>query len=473
MNKEVIFAFIKKNVLALSCGLVAIIAIVLLFYPLGGMLETLQNDAIDHSNAYQALSAYDKARSFPITDPNQTDPGKLHGFPNTSTIALANEAVKKFAAASDQMLESVSTLNRKGHDPLVPDVLPKNRYDTSPINFGGVYKQVLNTDPAVTGVGDAAATPPISPDPMLANFKALNLRNDVLNGVLPPTPDQINQAAHALWTNSYEPDIITMNGKETNLQDLSSRFAVEAARLPQKLKAEVAKKHKMYVEADAFTVNPVISSTSGSPLNDIWYAQMQLWIQQDLATAIAEANKNATNIFDAEVKRLIAIQVPAAPMYTFPPASAAGGMGGGMGGGGIANMPATGDDKTAIPPIYTVSATGRYSNGLYDVVRFNLVVDVDSSRVNEFIESLSTGRMITITNQNIFALNADTEAARGYLYGPGTAVRLQLEGEELFMRSWTTKLMPDGIKIALGLLQPKPGMAGPGGMSPGAPAFVR
>jgi hypothetical protein len=317
-----------------------------------------------------------------------------------------------------------------------------------------VYKLVLSTDPSVHGPTDPAPVPPATVDSNLASAHAFNLQNDVLHGGLPPTQDEIKQASVDLWKSSYEPDIITMNGKPTNMQDLSTRFTAEAQRLPQKMKALVAKNHKIYVEHDAFTINPLILPDVKAQITDIWYAQMQLWMQQDLCAGIAEANANSTNILDAKVKRLISIQVPSAPMYTFPPASAATAGGGGS---GPTNQPAAGDDKTAIPPIYTTSVTGRYSNGMYDSVRFILVIDVDSSHVNDVIQSISTNRMITITSENQYALDPDAEASRGYLYGAGSAVRLQLEGEELFMRDWTKDLMPDGIKMALGLIQPKPG----------------
>jgi hypothetical protein len=106
---------------------------------------------------------------------------------------------------------------------------------------------------------------------------------------------------------------------------------------------------------------------------------------------------------------------------------------------------------------------------MYDVVDFKLVVDVDSSKVNQFIQTLEHNRLITILSENEYALNSEIEASHGYLYGSGSSVRLVLDGEELFMRDWTKKLMPEPVQMALGLIAPKPGMSpaatpmGPGG----------
>jgi hypothetical protein len=462
MNKDAIFAFIKKNIVSLCCGVVAIVAIVLLFYPLGGMVDQLTTDASTRGNNYTTLSGYLKTRKEPVSDPYQADPGELPGqIPNTATIAAGKAAVEAWKHTSEVMLSNASKMNEQGHQMLVPDELPAETHETTPFHFAQVYRLVLSSDPTKTGIGDLTANPPVPPDPTLAEVKALNLTNDILHGGLPPTIEQITKAEQTLLKDVYEPRIITVNGKAMNTVQLTAEYKAETSLLPRKMKAEVARRYKIYVEKDAFAMNPAITTEQRSQIQDIWYAQMQLWMQQDLATAIADANSGSTNILDAMVKRLIMVQVPTPDkMYVIaPPAASA------NGGGGQGNQPAPGTDTTAYPPNYNVSVTGRYSNGMYDVVRFGLVVDVDASRVNQFIEALSAKRFITVTDENEYALDPEAEAERGYLYGSAPVVRLQLGGEMLFLRSWTTSLMPDAVKMYLGIIQPKPGMTP--GMPPG------
>lgn len=471
MNKQAIFTFIKKHVLSISCVIVAIAAVVLIFYPLSGMISDLQTEADAHAQLYQELTTLSKTRKMPMSDPNQADPGNLPGFPNSNTIKAGQDAVERFAKASQKMLDMVTNMNQQGHNPLVPDELPKETFEHTPFDFAHVYGLVLSTDPAIRGRPDSTAKPPIAADPTLASFGALNLQNDVLDGGLPPTSTEISQAAHDLWDNTYAPQIVTRNGQPVNIDDLNAQFKVATERLPLRMKNEVARKHKIYVEKQAFTIDPNITTDRNALISEIWYAQLQLWIQQDLAAGIAEANKDSASILDSEVKRLISMQVPLEGLYVQPPASAA---------AATTGTPPIGDDKSAIPPNYAIGVTGRYCNGMYDVSRFTLVVDVDASRVNQFIETLENRRLITITNESEYAIDPEVEASRGYLYGTGSVVRLVLDGEELFLRSWTKELMPEAVQITQGLIPPKagvtpampvqspyPGMGRPPGMYPG------
>jgi hypothetical protein len=465
MNKDAILTFIKKNILSLVSGLVAILAVVATFYPLGGWISTLQEQANTHAQDYNTLNGFiSKPRKLPVSDPNKAEPGDLPNFPNAPTLKVGTEANARWVAYSQQMLKDVRDMNQAGHQLLVADELPNPQSEFTSFYFAKLYKLVLSTDPAMTMTGDAAAKPAIPPDPTLASAQRQNLQNDILHGGLPPTIDEIKNGTASLWKDSYQPLVIEKNGTPVNLADLQAQFQAEAALLPQKMKGEAAKKFKIYVEKEAFTVSPTIQPDVKPQPSDMWYAQMQLWIQQDLCTAIAEENTNSANVLDAPVKRLLAMQVPPAPMYSFPPATAGGAMGQPGGTGGI---PATADDTQPIPPIFTVSPTGRYSNGMYDVVPFKLTVDLDATKVNEFIEKLSNQRLITVTNENEYALDAEVESSKGYLYGPVSTVRLQLEGEILFLRAWTQPLMPERVQVALGLVAAPAGTAGPGG--PGGP----
>ena len=50
-------------------------------------------------------------------------------------------------------------------------------------------------------------------------------------------------------------------------------------------------------------------------------------------------------------------------------------------------------------------------------------------------------------------------ADNGYIYGDVPVARLSVEGEDLFLRDWTVKLMPDPVKVDLAIAPP-PGPAG-------------
>jgi hypothetical protein len=478
MNKDAIFSFAKKNMLSLVCGVVAILAVAATFYPLGDMVTTLHDSANTVAQDYNTLTGFTKPRNMPTTDPTNADPGKLTGFPNQATVTWGQNQNARLIKTSQDVLHYVQEANQKGHEPVVAGAFAPTSPQSVLFAFAKTYALVLTTDPTISGLGDPSANPPLAVDPTLHASAQVNLQNDILHGGLPPTLEEIKTASTALWTDKYQPMIILKNGVPVNQLELQTAYNTEVATLPLKMKHEAAKKHKIYVEKDAFTVNPAIPPHDPPKPDDMWYAQLQLWMQRDLATAIAEENAKSTSILDSPVKRLISMYMPAASMYVFPPASAAGGAGGQPGMGGV---PAAAKDTDPIPPIYSVSPTGRYSNGMYDVLAFRLTVDVDASKVNEFIETLSHQRFITVNIQNEYALDANTESARGYLYGSNATVRLVLDGEMLFMRSWTFDMMPERVKQALGLIpgatpagMPAGGGGGPGGgngMPPGMPGM--
>jgi hypothetical protein len=468
MNKDAIIEFIKKNLLSLICALVAILAVVAIFYPYGGIRDDQQQRANLIANNYSALAEFSKTRHLPVTDPSksQADAGELAIFPNATVIAAAEKIDAKLIDQSTRALKFVKTLSSDDHVQLIPALLPDVQSQPAALKFAEVYTKVLSSDPTITGVGEPDAKPPVNPDPTLANFKAMNLQNDILHGSMPPSPKEIEDAKADLYNRVYKVQIYFRDGQPVNADDIRAQFETAAASLPDTLKAKVARNFKIYVEPHAFELNPLISVNIAPAATDIWYAQNSLWIQQDIAKAIADANLHSSNILDAQVKHLISLQVAPPPMDTFPPASADPSAPAGAG-----NMPSPATETQPLPVAYSVSPTGRASNGMYDVIHFSLLIDVDASHLNDVIESFSKGRLITIYRQDLYALDTSQLASQGYLYGDNRVVRLSLQGEELFLRSWTTPWMPDRIKQALGLM-PVPGGTVPGampGMSPGMP----
>ena len=104
-----------------------------------------------------------------------------------------------------------------------------------------------------------------------------------------------------------------------------------------------------------------------------------------------------------------------------------------------------------IPPNYTISPTGRYSNALYDVIQFKLSLVVDAARIPQVLAALSRNRFITVYNTNVTAVDAGEHQAAGYIYGPQAVVQLDLDCEALFLREWTKPFMPRVVRAFLGV----------------------
>jgi hypothetical protein len=245
-----------------------------------------------------------------------------------------------------------------------------------------------------------------------------------------------------------------------------------AKQLPYQMRLQRAMKCKIYL---ADTVNNdqieykvlippanVSNSTEAPPPSPIWYAQMQYWIAEDVCHAIAQTNQNAKNVTESYVKKLIRLDIPDdSSMYARAVAP------------GLAAMPAPKGAKTHLTasakpdaaftePLktdYRTSPTGRVSNPMYDVVHYTLEVDIDSRYIEQFLLNLSNNRYITVRSMSFQKIqpsdpNDPKSMQAGYIYGDAPMADLTVDCEQLFMRDWTTKLMPPEVAQSLGIPLP-------------------
>ena len=226
----------------------------------------------------------------------------------------------------------------------------------------------------------------------------------------------------------------------------------------------------------------------------LWEAQLELWIMQDIASAIAQVNQvdnPDTSVVYAPVKRLLELAVVpgyvgvhtrgglqpglvegggAAPRGYGEPGAYGGYGEPGMGGPGgyqgrtapAAESPDTEPELEGVysPPQHSIPSdpdqqltkafhytpTGRTSNALYDVRHARLRAVVDVRRLPDFIDALSHTNFMTVLE--VDATNVDEFEAlkRGYFYGSGDAVEVEMLIETIWLRSWTVPLMPESVR---------------------------
>jgi hypothetical protein len=334
------------------------------------------------------------------------------------------------------MVKVIDDLNAQGHAPLVDQVLPNAISAVRKYRFGDIYKLVLSTDP-----NDS-----IKSNPKLIDAKQPNLRNDILQGGVPPTAAQIADKQKSLWDDVYSLHVILRNGTQTNLEKIQAEYNAAAARVPETMRTDIAASKKVYIALDAFAVDDAVTGQREPVPTDIWIAQLTLWIQEDVARAIAAANADAKNILDAPVKHLIKLTIPMTPTPYFGIVLATPGSP-----TATPPVPATGGDVTVLPKRFDASPTGRISNQMYDVVQFSLVVNVDASQIGKFIRALSKDRLIDVYNVNFSSVDLAEARQGGYIYGTAPVVRLTLSCEALFMREWTVPLMPHEVQALLNI----------------------
>src|SRR5580692_9863372 len=119
-----ILAVIKKNLFSIISGVVAILAVVALYWPMSGLyanLETLLDQRIVVSQSLDTLAK--ASRSMPLLSPDQTTPEPLTVFPTQPVIDAGYNATLQVGVQAKNMLSRAVGANQ--HLPLLPDELPK------------------------------------------------------------------------------------------------------------------------------------------------------------------------------------------------------------------------------------------------------------------------------------------------------------------------------------------------------------
>lgn len=460
---------IKKNLLSVICGVVALLAVVLYFWPLRGIIAETQkklDERITIQSSMQTL--LDKPRTIPVVDESSAAPQPLGVFPTQPVIDWGKELKKKQADEANGVVDAALKYNERKL--LTPGSLPKPE-PTTDFTFRDTYSRVMPALAKRFGGGSA------------------------------PTAEEIQGALLEAQQNRAAAAGTPAGGGAYGASAVAGPTNDEMAREQQdeirRLAAARAKTILFYVQPMALDIS---SAIGGSPTGGmggmggmtggggtaptasaIWFAQMGLWVQADILQAIQETNKPFGSVANAPVKNLIKIMIegyrtgtglvatgaatpaaggmPGGMMGGMPPGMMGGmppgmmggmppGMMGGVTGGAAGATGAAGGDG----PVYTLSPTGRVCNSVYDVVSFKLIIHVDVDRLPLFLEQLGRNRFMTAYQVSLSGQDtAVYQAANNVVYGTKPVVQATISGEALMLRNWTTPLMPDDVKQALGI----------------------
>lgn len=219
-----------------------------------------------------------------------------------------------------------------------------------------------------------------------------------------------------------------------------------------------------YATLENLDQRPAITdpSVQRPQLDEMWYAQMSLWIQQDILGALHRLNeKRAGELSDEKAwvgnlpfKRLIAFTVGG---YV-PPATAAA-TGAGRGGSGT-----TTDGLGGSPPMDgSAVLTRRGSTPTVDIVQFTIEMIVEARSLPEILDQISSSGFYTVLQVGYEAVPPNFEM-RECIYGSQPVIRVWLLVEGAFLR--TSKeyesRMPEEVKKAIEQGRPVGGGAGAG-----------
>ncbi|HEX7009700.1 MAG TPA: hypothetical protein VF184_06940 [Phycisphaeraceae bacterium] len=383
---------------------------------------------------------------------------------------VAIQQLEKLYQRMDQEFQGVRDtavqFNQHNHVPLLEQLFPEPASNDLPYNARVLYRSAFQkmlgkpgSDPILPGL-DAGMPPTLQElDTTLGQLEA-EIRN------LMQTPGS-NTA-------------LTPEDEQKIRQDLRLRLL--------NLLKERAEQIHLYAVTDInspdfpFTLG-AWSTQDNPPMHQVWEGQLELWIQQDIAQAIAMTNQTdnpSVSVLTAPVKRLIKVEVLPGyvGLHTLGGAvmdfqSSRGGRSMVSSRGGVAPGAyppplggKTGTHDELAPANFYVGPTGRVSNAVYDVRHVRLVAVVDYQGLPQLIENLGRTNFMTVLRCDIEDEDEYLALQEGFLYTSGDAVRVDMVIETLWLRDWTEPLMPKAVRQYVGLDDPPANLekTGPGDM---------
>lgn len=428
-----ILDLLKSHWITLVSGVVALGAVVILVL---GMMRT---NVVEEMNRHKALAGEISSL--------------MSGAKHEGMITAEKERGTKFDEQYRAALETARSINKR--DPLLPGVFPRPASQAVAFQFQDAYKQRFLMLPRELQGGGPPTQQEIQDEAeRLAEEirrKKGELSLDLPPGPLPPP------APPAPGADPREPPPSPAMGPGQ-----ATATGVPAGLAEQNAAVRKARSIRMYVEATgsraAFQISPIIASLEAPSARDMWYAQVGLWIQEDVVRALAGLNAEAAARLKAEdahvgnmpVKHLLGIRVLGYLTKT----------------GQLVRLDAMRSDTsgpgqpviaagTPMPGELKPSFTGRTSDDQFDVVRFSVQLIADQRDLLRVADAITRANFYQLVS-----LNYDAGPVGGqdgpYLYGDAPVVRATYDFEGFMARKAYEELMPEDVRKDLGIVTAGP-----------------
>jgi hypothetical protein len=443
MNVAGILKFVKAHAISLLCGVAA-----LLFVGIGlmGMGSTAVVDALTERVQESGGSNISSLRNNPQ---------------NERTIEAEKKRGEQFQEEFAKAMEVLKSINRR--EPLMEGIFPKPQSLTKPEEFRETYVAQVTRLPLKLEAG----TLPTEAD----RYEARQNIQDELQreaemkaeggaGAAAISPETLAQPQAPL-TPSGQPSMEEMLrrmrpaggggrfGEEAGGSPLGEApmMAPGAFNVPQgdpkydeNVRARVAKAKSIrcYYALDSFHTSPIYSPEVKATPEEMWKAQVSLWVQQDIVDALEELNRaSVAKIKDGDpcveqmpVKRIVRVRIW------------------GYEGASVFVPFTTLTDQQAAQPASLKSFTGRKSDDLVDVLKFSVTLVVDQRYVNEVVDAISRRNYYKCYNAEL-ALPPETDATEGYMYGTAPVVRVTFDFEGYMAKAIYGEIMPPEVANAI------------------------
>ena len=326
---------------------------------------------------------------------------------NEAVIAAERRWQREFREERARLLATVRRINAR--QPLVPDLFPNGAAPQLRAEFARAYY-----------------------------LRLAELLRSIRAGTI-PTPDEVAAAQQDLdeWqrmvSEEAQSQVTPRRNRPVPRPGASPQFGTTSSAA---CLAALQKSRQIQCYADlAGLCPPIPEDAPRSPtLEELWFAQVTLWIQEDVLGAIAGINAHATasgpgaaGVAASPIKRIGALKVHGyftrrgTLRFDEPERTLAG-------------------QRKYIGPAFTRS----YSDEFHDVVEWQLLAVVDSRDVLALIDALSRRNLhCCIAAQ--YGRVEEREAGEGYCYGSDPVIRVNLEFETYFGRGVLDAMTPPRV----------------------------
>jgi hypothetical protein len=442
-------AFIKAHLASLASGLAAVI-----FVGLGAWGMMRDNVVREMENRVEKARIIQQLKSQPR---------------NKSCIEAEAERGQLFQKEYDETVAEAQRINAR--KPLMDGVFPVVEREATAFQFRDAYEQAMFRLPRELDGGDCPSAREIEDaqadiDEIAAQLKEENEEGGETAPAI--AAGNVNRNRRGpVAVSGGGPTIAPMvaggrstgivgGGSRSGTLSMSSRTVGAGAVVGDpnsdaQARADITKARSIrcYISGEAppyasLHLSPIVDHSVRPEPEQMWYAQVELWIQQDIVNAIVAMNDDAAKKLKNEdayvenmpVKRLQSMRVlgywGADKPIPFPAA------GGGLGAVDTAAM--------------KESFTERKCDPQFDVVRFRVVVVVDQRELLALVDRITKQNFYKLIDMSFAAVtSADPDAGQGYLYGSAPVVRATLDFEGYMARSVYEKLFPAEVREALGI----------------------
>jgi len=228
--------------------------------------------------------------------------------------------------------------------------------------------------------------------------------------------------------------------------DDKKNVTVSGAEVQYRAAVTKARSVRTYATPASFHISSMVDSDRPPSERDMWYAQVGLWVQEDMVEAIRDVNDAAAKLLgedEAHVGNMPVKNVERIHVLGYVMSS----------GSLLPFLASTGRAQANVDTTHAEfrpSFTNRTSDELFDVIRVQLVVVVDCRDVLKLIDRVTRGKFL-YQLVGVEYTRSEASDERGYFYGGEPSIRAVLDFEGYMARKVYKPLMPAMVLEDLGI----------------------